>query len=84
MKVDSVPGGVRRRPLIRSSIERWKRESINEGPAIDSILRFLPLCKILCMQTCSRHTEVVARQERVNFRERKGETVNWKKKTKKK
>lgn len=36
MKEDSVPGGVRRRDLIRSLIERWKRESINEGPVIDS------------------------------------------------
>lgn len=24
----------RRRPLIKSSNERWKRESISEGPAI--------------------------------------------------
>lgn len=53
MKVDSMPGGLRRRPLIMSSMERWKRESINEGPAIQSILQFLLL---LCMNTCSRDT----------------------------
>lgn len=41
MKVDSVPGGVRRRPLIMSSMECWNRDSMSEGTAIDRI-RVMP------------------------------------------
>lgn len=33
MKEDSLPGVWRRSPFIKSSRERWKRESISEGPA---------------------------------------------------